>query len=228
LCRAIAHAVSRRLAKQRPGFEPGVRSCAICGGQSDTGVGFLRVLRLSLPLIPPTAAHSSSSINRGWCNRPSSGLRAKWTQSHPKRKKRKNTILQNKSVENAVFVCFAHFYLLPNTTLRILRIKSQQPIKNTPWSESVSELYQPSDRHLSAKLLPTFADRGCRVCSATDPYGRILGFLDLSRRFFFQLAPQLYSRGGVDPVPDPLLLRKSGSAGNRTRTSGSVARNWDH
>jgi hypothetical protein len=29
----------------------------------------------------------------------------------------------------------------------------------------------------------------------------------------------------VDPVPDPLLLRKSGSAGNRTRTSGPVARN---
>jgi hypothetical protein len=32
----------------------------------------------------------------------------------------------------------------------------------------------------------------------------------------------------VDPVPDPLLLRKSGRAGNRTRTSGSVARNYDH
>jgi hypothetical protein len=32
----------------------------------------------------------------------------------------------------------------------------------------------------------------------------------------------------VDPVPDPLLLRKSGSAGNRTRTSGSVARSSDH
>jgi hypothetical protein len=31
----------------------------------------------------------------------------------------------------------------------------------------------------------------------------------------------------VDPVPDPLLLIKSGSAGNRTRTSGSVARNSD-
>jgi hypothetical protein len=26
----------------------------------------------------------------------------------------------------------------------------------------------------------------------------------------------------VDPVPDPLLLRKSGSAGNRIRTSGFV------
>jgi hypothetical protein len=32
----------------------------------------------------------------------------------------------------------------------------------------------------------------------------------------------------VDPVPDPLLIRKSGSAENRTRTSGSVARNSDH
>jgi hypothetical protein len=38
----------------------------------------------------------------------------------------------------------------------------------------------------------------------------------------------LYSRGWVDPVPDPLLHRKSGSAGNRTRISGSVARNSDH
>jgi hypothetical protein len=32
----------------------------------------------------------------------------------------------------------------------------------------------------------------------------------------------------VDPVPGPMLLRKSGSAGNRSRTSGSVARNPDH
>jgi hypothetical protein len=30
----------------------------------------------------------------------------------------------------------------------------------------------------------------------------------------------------VDPVPDPLLHRKSGSVGNRTRTSQSVARNY--
>jgi hypothetical protein len=51
----------------------------------------------------------------------------------------------------------------------------------------------------------------------TDPYGRILVFLDRSRYFFFQVAPQLYSWGWVDPVPDPLLLRKCGSAGNRTR-----------
>jgi hypothetical protein len=66
------------------------------------------------------------------------------------------------------------------------------------------------------------------VVSVTDPYGRILGFLDRSRYFFFQAAPQLYSRGHVDPVPDLLLLRKSGNTGNRTRTSGSVVRNSDH
>jgi hypothetical protein len=71
-----------------------------------------------------------------------------------------------------------------------------------------SELYRPSNRRLSAKLVPTFADRGYRVVSATDTHGRILGFLDRSDNYFFQVAPQLYSRGWVDPIPDPLLLRK--------------------
>jgi hypothetical protein len=37
-----------------------------------------------------------------------------------------------------------------------------------------------------------------------------------------------YLRGWVDPVLGPLLLRKSGSGGNRTRTSGFVARNSGH
>jgi hypothetical protein len=37
---------------------------------------------------------------------------------------------------------------------------------------SPSELYLLSDRRLSAKLVPTFADRGCRVVSATNLYGR--------------------------------------------------------
>jgi hypothetical protein len=42
-------------------------------------------------------------------------------------------------------------------------------------------------------------------------------FLDRSRYLFIQVAPQLSSRGWVDPVPDPLLLKKSGRVGNRTR-----------
>jgi hypothetical protein len=35
-----------------------------------------------------------------------------------------------------------------------------------------SELYRPSDRRLSAKLVLTLADRGCRVISAMNPHGR--------------------------------------------------------
>jgi hypothetical protein len=101
----------------------------------------------------------------------------------------------------------------------------EQKIKQVPWPESASKVDRPRDRCLSAKLLPTFADTWCHMVSVTNPYGRNLGFLYRSRYFFFQVAPQLYPRGCVDPVPDQLLLRKSGSARNRTRTSGSVARN---
>jgi hypothetical protein len=82
---------------------------------------------------------------------------------------------------------------------------------------------------LWAKLVPTFADRGVsRSQCGSSPMPIISGFLDRSRYFIFQVAPQLYSRGWVDPVPVPLLLRESGSTLNRTRTSGSTARNSDH
>jgi hypothetical protein len=69
---------------------------------------------------------------------------------------------------------------------------------------------------LVCEVRANFADRGCHVVSETGPYGRILGFLDHSRYVSFQVAPQFYSRGSVDSVPNPLLLRESGSAGNRT------------
>jgi hypothetical protein len=71
--------------------------------------------------------------------------------------------------------------------------------KQTQWPESASELYRPSDHRLSAKLVPTFADRWCHVVSVTDLYCRNLGFLDRSSYFFFQVAPQFYSLGWVDP-----------------------------
>jgi hypothetical protein len=54
------------------------------------------------------------------------------------------------------------------------------------WSESTNELYRPSDRRLSAKLVPTFADRVCHVLSVTNPYGCNLDFLDQSRYFSFK------------------------------------------
>jgi hypothetical protein len=58
-------------------------SGGICGGQSGTGAGFLGVLRFPLPiLIPQTTPHSSSSVIRGWYNRPISGRRTNWTRCH--------------------------------------------------------------------------------------------------------------------------------------------------
>jgi hypothetical protein len=56
----------------------------------------------------------------------------------------------------------------------------------SPWPESASELFRPSDRRLSAKLVPNFK---------ADLYGRNLGFLERIRYSFFQVAPQLHSRG---------------------------------
>jgi hypothetical protein len=94
------------------------------------------------------------------------------------------------------------------------------------------------DRTVQTKWLPLVGEvsanfrgyKGCLVVSVTDPYGRNLGFF--YRRpeplIFFHVAPQLYSRDCMDPVPDLLLLRKSGSAGNRTRPFGSAPRNSDH
>jgi hypothetical protein len=67
--------------------------------------------------------------------------------------------------------------------------------KKTPWSESASKLYWPSDRRLSAKRLPTFADRGCHVVSVTDPSGRILISL-----IIFSLIPSFMTRSLLQRV----------------------------
>jgi hypothetical protein len=98
--------------------------------------------------------------------------------------------------------------------------------KKTPWSESANELYRPSDRRLSAKWLPTFVDRGCHVVSVTDPYGRILGFLDRSR--YFSIKKLLSCTHEAEWTPFQTHYFFSSSAGNRTRVSGSVAKYSDH
>jgi hypothetical protein len=71
LGRAIAQAISRWLPTAAARVRARVWSCEICGGQSGAGAGFLRVLRLPLPIfILPTAPQSPSSIIWGLYNRP--------------------------------------------------------------------------------------------------------------------------------------------------------------
>jgi hypothetical protein len=85
--RAIAKAVSRRLPTAAARVRARVRSCGICGGQSGTVAGFLRVFRFPLPIfIPPITPQSPSSIIWAWYKRANSGRSTKWTQSHPMRK----------------------------------------------------------------------------------------------------------------------------------------------
>ena len=78
-----------------------------------------------------------------------------------------------------------------------------------------------SGRRRSAKLVPTFADRGVsRGQRKRSPRPLISVYRTWIATYFIQVAPQLTSRGSrgwVCPVPDPLSLRISGSAGNRTR-----------
>jgi hypothetical protein len=118
--------------------------------------------------------------------------------------------------------------LFLNTLCSCLSVREQVSNHKEPEAKLYFELYRPSYRRLSVKLVPAFADRRCHVVGRTDAHSHILDFLDRSRYFSFQIAPQLCSQGWVDPVPDPLLLRKFGSARKRTRTSGSGGRNSYH
>jgi hypothetical protein len=64
------------------------------------------------------------------------------------------------------------------------------------------------------------------VVSGKDPYGRNLGFLDPEALLFLRSSSSIVlmrlsgSRSRI--------LRESGSSWNRTRTSGSIAKNSDH
>jgi hypothetical protein len=80
--------------------------------------------------------------------------------------------------------------------------------RKTPWPQSASELYRPRKCRLLAKLVPTFANKGCCVVSATDSCGRILGFLDRSRYFLFQVAPPVIFTRLSGPRCRPIISQK--------------------
>jgi hypothetical protein len=67
-------------------------------------------------------------------------------------------------------------------------------------------------------LVSTFVDRGVsRSQHGGSPTIVNLSFLDRSRYFYSKQLHIYPHKGWVDPVPDPLVLRKSGSAGNWSR-----------
>jgi hypothetical protein len=127
-----------------------------------------------------------------------------------------------------LFVCLMHFHKSSLSTL-LCCFAAWQPFNATKknpmaWVRelTIPTVWPPLIGEVSVNF---FADKGAsRSQRGGSPYGHNLCFLDRSRYFFFQVAPQLYSRGWVDS----LHLTKFGSAGNRTWTSWSVARNSDH
>jgi hypothetical protein len=70
-------------------------------------------------------------------------------------------------------------------------------------------------------------DRGCHVVSVTNPYGRVLGFLDMNRYFSISSSSSVVLTRLSGPRSKPTTFF-SGTAGNRVRASGSVAKNSDH
>jgi hypothetical protein len=65
LRRVIAQAARRRLTTATALVRPQLSLCGIGGGQSDTGAGFLPVLRFPLPILtPPTAPYSLPPYHR--------------------------------------------------------------------------------------------------------------------------------------------------------------------
>jgi hypothetical protein len=99
--------------------------------------------------------------------------------------------------------------------------------RQTPWPQSASELYRPSDRRLSAKLVSTFADR--RVSSgqcgrSQRPYSRIsrpdpvgggsyfpegLSSRGIELTTHLQLVSRSRYRGSVHSNPNKSLCRRA-------------------
>jgi hypothetical protein len=92
--------------------------------------------------------------------------------------------------------------ILSTGTSRFHGLKYYLKLNWTSWPYSSNELYRPSDRCLSAKLVPNFAGTACCMVSATNSHGHYSGF----------------SR------PEPLLFHSSSSSIVLTRLSGPCSR----
>jgi hypothetical protein len=123
------------------------------------------------------------------------------------------------------------------STLKVWQIDRKLPVAaswRTVWQIKTNSVASVCERTIPTERQPLVGGVSANFCGWMVPCGQRDGSLRPYSRFswqeplfLFQVAPQLYSRGWVDPVPDPLILRKYGSAVNRTRISGFVAKNSD-
>jgi hypothetical protein len=74
-------------------------------------------------------------------------------------------------------IFFDIIYIKLNTTTYLIKTNSMA---------LASKLYRPSDRRLSAKLVPTLADRGVAWLAHWIPRAVNFGFLDRNRYFPFK------------------------------------------
>jgi hypothetical protein len=130
--RATAQAVSRWLPTTAARVLARVRLRGICGGQSGTVAGFLRVLRFPLPIfIPPTAPQSPSSIIWGWYNRPVVAAVRSGLTLTPLRSKKKNFETGPPSLTRSrLWLCSPFLDLGRFSSFLIL-----YEVGRTPWTE---------------------------------------------------------------------------------------------
>jgi hypothetical protein len=96
-----------------------------------------------------------------------------------------------------------------------LNIQVGEPAGPCRMWQAVTLLFYESEQYLSLHNVYISVANLCPVQSCL--YMQKQMQTDRSSHFFIQVAPQLSSRGWVDPVPNPLFLRQFGRAGNRTR-----------
>jgi hypothetical protein len=87
------------------------------------------------------------------------------------------TLIKYKAMRQRDMQCNIHYLII---------LRGLSPRAN--YTDRATAIYQRS----SCQFLRI---EGCHMVSVADPHGHIPGFLDRSRFFFFQVAPQLYSRG---------------------------------
>jgi hypothetical protein len=168
----------------------------ICGGQSGTGAGFLKVFQFPCQsFIPPVAQQSSSYIIQDWCNRAINGLNISGCGYTPPTKNRaivqlegldklKNLIGLIRTSTSNLQACSTapQPYLRPCAPIHKI-VKQTNSMALSPQASYTDWVTATCRRN----LMPTFVDRGVSCGQrGGSPTVINLSFLDQSRYFSFK------------------------------------------